>query len=120
MATGTLITIGYISGYTRDIDRVEAWEHLKEVVSKLAADPMLWNGDASSIGYDHTTKHYMFQYSAEHGNPLRIIDDDQSIFIGCSGGGESRRLKELCAMWFTQLIMREMHSRQIPVSVSVT
>lgn len=123
MATGFLIEIGYISGATTDCDQNEAFSILVDIASKH--NITFWEEhikrlpDTVRIMRDENLSpivDYCNQYSAERGNPMTILET--AVYLSCSGGGQSRKMKEIVAMMFCRILMERMNNYGIPLSIT--
>lgn len=121
--TSFLLEIGYISGATYNEGAEGAWAELLQVVERVKRDKSnlwLWvrcHGicpQQDEVG--NTLEAYVDQYTKEEFCPLSIRED--SVCVGCSGGGVSRTMKEHVARAFCRLVIDQMHAKGISVCLT--
>jgi hypothetical protein len=123
MVTLYKISVGYISGDTWKSGKDEAIKELFATTHKYISSRKFLSDVRKRIGviYQHEqVSAYAQQYRTKHGNPLTYDHREQAIYISCSGGGNSRYLKEMIAMLFCAYIASEMATLGIPVNLTVS
>lgn len=128
MSTGYTIEIGYISGYSWNGNREDAWLLLAGAASIIAKHPQFIEEEALRFGAPKvcpcgcgaTLKEHCEVYQHEYitdGGPLLIDHEKQVIFQMASG---NREMKEHVRRAFCRLILYEMHKLGIEVNIIVT
>lgn len=127
MATSFSLQIGYYSGYTSRISSDEFFTFMKKALMDYVEMGYLerwlsirW-GDVDIDG-QHKIKDfcdiYKTPYPENMYSPIRYNDD--SISISCSGGGDSRKWKEIVALALCAHVVWECSLLGIPVNLIVS
>jgi hypothetical protein len=122
MGTGFTMGIGYISGYTYEGDADEAFKALRDCLNDYIESGRFENKLVlryGTVSNGETVAEYARIYKALSFNPLKIEVSHRQVFIMCSGGGESRRLKELAALMLCADVITELALQGIPVYFNI-
>lgn len=127
MATSFTLRIGYISGATTGVKSNEAFRILADMIQHH--NMLIWESEYERLHStlkkmrdedDNSLREYLLQYQAQSGNPHTIDTDEECIFISCSGGGQSRKMKEIAAMIVCRVLIKRMNDYGIPLSLGVS
>lgn len=125
MATGYILSIGYLSGYSYQGNQDEAWQQLRAAAQSIALQPERIAEEARKFNApewccemhcSHLMNYCEIYASKAVTNPLMIIDNLQHVFISASG---DRTLKEHVARAFCRLVIYDMHRQGIEVQLEV-
>lgn len=127
MSTGYFIEAGYISGYTTHLRNEHIVRELERTV-EASKSPEFWHDELGRLpGHIRDMQDegglvldaYCAQYGATDGCPVSF--DGGRIFIGCSGSGQSRKMKEIVAMMFCRIVLYRMNIHLgVPLTITVS
>ena len=115
--TGFHLRIGYISGYTCDMSKENAFKYLLSFVSNIRKNPLIIRPKDIGQGQWSEVHERIADNYREDGPAMRALED--SVMLCCSGMEPFRREKEETAMHACIFLIRAMASLGIPVSLEV-
>lgn len=125
--TGYTIRVGYLSGYSCDHSREEAWEIIKqEALSICDAPHVIWR-EAVRFGAPYgmggeAIEDYAESFKRREDLTITFHEDGENaprISMSASGGEPGRGLKEHTRRAFLRLLLSAAHHHGIELSISV-